>query len=108
MADDVWENPALSPTRIWEDSRDVRNELSFIVYGSTPAERVDFLRELLAVGELRLDDSQYRELSIFFNKVAQAFGFLPIIELDGETCRLTPGVIAPLGKVFSSSPTPGD
>src|SRR5437016_1400053 len=34
MPDDVWENPALHPTRIWEDSRDVRNELSFIVHGS--------------------------------------------------------------------------
>lgn len=108
MPDDVWENPALHPTRIWEDSRDVRNELSFIVHGSTPADRLDFLRELLAVGELELNDSQHQELSTFFNKVAQAFGFVPIIELDGETCRLTPGAIAPLRKVFSSSYTPGD
>lgn len=108
MPDNFWENPALNPTRTWEDSLDVRNELSFIVRGSTPADRLDFLRELLTAGELKLDDSRRRESSTFFNKIATAFGFVPLIDFDEDSCRVTFGAVAPLRKVFSSSYAPGD
>ncbi|MFD4191720.1 thioredoxin domain-containing protein [Amycolatopsis thermoflava] len=107
MPDDVWENPALNPTRTWEDSVAVRNELSFIVHGSTPRGRVDFLRQLLEAGELEVSDPQRHEWALFFNKVARAFGFTPMIEFSGETCRLTETVVAPLRKVFSQNYTPG-
>ncbi|NIH79149.1 hypothetical protein [Amycolatopsis viridis] len=106
MVEDVSANPALNPTRRWEDSVGVRNELSFIVQGSTPADRIDFLRELLDAGEMELSGSRPRELAVFFNEVAAAFGFVPMIEFGAESCRLTPDVMAPLRTVLSPSYRP--
>ncbi|NIH80129.1 hypothetical protein [Amycolatopsis viridis] len=108
MSEEVFENPALNPTRRWEDSVDVRNELSFIVHGSTPVDRIDFLRELVEVGEMQLSDSRSRDLAKFFNKVATAFGFVPMIEFSGESCWLTPEVVAPLRTVLSPAYRPGE
>lgn len=108
MSENVWENPALNPTKTWEDTVEVRNELSLIVNGSTPQDRVDFLRELSNSSELELSDSRHQELATFFNKVSAAFGFVPMIEFDGNYCRLNPGIVAPLSAVFSPSYSPGD
>ncbi|WP_409186547.1 hypothetical protein F9C11_20865 [Amycolatopsis sp. VS8301801F10] len=100
MPDSDHEGETASPKEPWADTPRVRIELKHLV-GGTPADRVEFIRELLEVGELELDSSERRDLAEFFNKVSSAFKFLPMVELSDNRCRLAPGVVAPLQKVLS-------
>ncbi|MFD4256037.1 hypothetical protein ACFWQL_40460 [Amycolatopsis thermoflava] len=109
MPEEVFRDASQRPLKAWENNSSVRAELSHIViHGSIPEDRIDFLRTLLVNGEAELSSPRTQELVKFFNNVADAFGFLPMIETRGEVCRLTLGVVDALREVFSPKYTYGD
>ncbi|TCP54797.1 hypothetical protein EV191_1024 [Tamaricihabitans halophyticus] len=101
------ENAGLNPIRHWEDTAEVRMELCHIVRGSTPADRVQFLEQLVD-GKKKPMTKQDLDYAVFFNKVAEAFGFVDIIDISTEGCSIVRGAQEPLRKVFSDDYQFGD
>jgi hypothetical protein len=108
------ENPASNPTRKWEDTADVREHLSFLVgmvqdartRGGKYEERARFLESLFD-GRSHTMTKNVQPLIDFLNKMAESFGFVNIVESQGETYSLAPGVKEPLSKVISGGHRPG-
>lgn len=95
---EIWENPALNPTRRWADTDEIRVDLQLLVKG-TPSERVALLRRLID-GPIREMKADEEAVAVFFNKVSAAFGFVDMIHIGDNYCSLTPGVREPLVKVL--------
>lgn len=93
----MWENPALNPTREWEDTPEIRIELGLIV--KAHAEEASVLHELLS-GPIRDMTAEDRRHAAFLNQVAQAFGFVDLVRVDGNSGDLTGGVREPLAAVL--------
>jgi hypothetical protein len=97
---EIFENPALNPTREWLDTPEVRIELQLLVKG-TPSDRVDLLRRLVR-GTICDMTAKDRELAEFFNAVSTAFGFVPMIQIEDDCCRLVPGAHIMLSEMLAT------
>ena len=100
------ENPALDPTRLWEESPEVEMELTLLVGGIRKRARerwgtdlAQFLTALLDSGAAAVGGEDEQVVD-FVNANATAFGFLPLIERHGETCSVTSGAHQPLRRAL--------
>ncbi|WP_190820011.1 hypothetical protein [Saccharopolyspora pogona] len=82
--------PALNPTRRWQDDPEVEGELQRLMSGGIPTGPVQFLKALLDEDRRVVTEADGTAVS-FLDEMARAFGFVPLIDLRGGTCSLTPG-----------------
>lgn len=94
------ENPALDPTRQWENTPEVVTDLHLLIKRLSP-ERLDLLRTVADSPHVQVTKTEEAQAT-FLNKVAEAFGFVPMITIDGRTCSLVPEIRAPLYEAFKA------
>ncbi|SFA84964.1 hypothetical protein SAMN05216266_101832 [Amycolatopsis marina] len=97
------ENSALNPTTRWQDTPETVDELHLLVKSLAP-ERIELLR-IIADGKPHTMSPEEEIRATFLNRAAEAFGFVPMIEIDGRTCSLVPEIRAPLRKAFEALAT---
>jgi hypothetical protein len=99
MTEGTWENPALNPTRKWDDTPEVRLHLRFIV--KKHVARIGLLRRLIE-GPVRGMSQEDVDGVVFLNEIANAYGYVDLIVDDGDVHVLDPGARAQLPTVLSA------
>ncbi|WNV83965.1 hypothetical protein [Umezawaea sp. Da 62-37] len=99
MVENISENPALNPTRKWEDDPEVRMHLRFITKN-----RVDHVNLLKRLLEGPIDDLNNEDVErvVFLNKIAEAYGYINLIIVNGNRSSLDPGARKQLSTVLSA------
>ncbi|MEV6639686.1 hypothetical protein [Amycolatopsis sp. NPDC051371] len=88
------ENPAINPARPWGDSDEVRRELTMWLK-KMPDSQKALLRTVIENGEGTLDDRTLATADAI-NKIAEAFGFVNLVEIDSNGASLAGGAREPL------------
>ena len=96
--DNVSENPAMNPTRTWDDTREVRMRIHLMTKAFSP-EQKEFAR-LLLDGDWHEMDSHRASTVTFFNNMSSAHGYLNMIDIDNNRCSLTPAARVILSRVL--------